>query len=93
MITNKELYLNLMKKTLSYLLWPEPPTPIQFVRLPPEKRLKRWIAIRIAKFLSKLNLTLSFDTKIVKEKRKLGQMRPLYADTMIGEYRLDNIQY
>jgi O-methyltransferase len=88
----EELYLDLLKKTISFTLWPEPPVPIDnFIGAKP--------------FLIKL--TLSFISRIFKFggfqivkpiahtniQREEGRVTTRLADSMIGLKRLDNIQY
>jgi O-methyltransferase len=85
------LYLQLMKKTLSFVLWEEPGTPIDLYahRLSFLKRM-------FVRFLS--SCFAAFDLQVVNRigpkpaDRIDGKIWPLYADTMIGLKRLDNIQ-
>ncbi len=105
---SEQLYLDLMKKTLSFTLWPEPPVPITtfYITSP----VKRFLVSAISKVLDKRKLYLvqKRDFSQVLDKRKLylvqkrdfsqsqrieGQIWPGYADTMIGLKRLDNLQY
>lgn len=87
----EQLYLDLMKKTLSFILWPEPPMPATtfFIKSP----IKRFLVLVLSKVLSRGRLQL-FRIRDFSEKQRIeGAMWPGYADTMIGLKRLDNLQY
>jgi len=88
----EDLYLTLMKNTLSFMLWPEPPIPVETFnyRNPPAKRF--WVAAS-SRILKKAGLTLVKDRKFSEKKRIEGHVWPGYADTMIGLKRLDNLQF
>jgi hypothetical protein len=86
------LYLDIMKKALSFSLWKEPGVPIETFNY---KRtfLKRFF-VNVLSTLARLN-----DWQIVKNvvftdgEREQGLGWPIQADTMIGLKRLDNIQF
>jgi O-methyltransferase len=89
----KKLYLETIKKTLSFSLWPEPPLDLEKFNysLNPIKRF----AVSIITFFTK---NTAF--KIVKERQISEQDRnegkffpPGYGHTMVGMKRLNNIQY
>jgi len=86
-----KLYLDLMKKTLSFMLWTEPHEPIMMLN---SKRLliKRILVSFIAQILDKVQLQLVYKRNYSNIKRVEGKIRPIYADTMIGLKRLDNLQ-
>jgi hypothetical protein len=88
------LYLDLMKKTLSFMLWPEPPIPLDTFNYPP--LTSRWVipinAI-ISRFFRLFNLQLVRPRGFSAEERLEGVVWPGYADTMIGLKRLDNLQF
>lgn len=88
----EKLYLDLMKKTISFFLWPEPPTPIEFLATA-RSPVKRLIISIVSKSLGIMNLKLAREKKISSEERINGQISPVYAHTMIGLKRLDNLQY
>jgi len=93
MTTNcQALYLDLMKKVLSFSLWPEPPIPVETVisKRSAAKRALVWILLRL---LSRTNLELAQKRLISTDEREDGRVWPAYADTMIGLKRLDNLQY
>lgn len=85
------LYLELLKKTLTYFLWGETAEPVNPVVVMPfgDTFIARWFV----EYLRKHNLQLmrSFDFDPVK--RAKGQDWPPLAETMIGLMRLDNLQF
>ena len=87
----EQLYLDLMKKTLSFILWPEPPVPIRtfYIRSP----VKRFLVSVVSQFLNKRKLQLVWNRDFLQSQRIEGRVWPGYADTMIGLKRLDNLQY
>lgn len=92
----EELYLDLLKKALTYYLWPEPPMPVETFSYTfgPVKRL---IAPFIASLLrlKRLQLVKQLDVNVTMEQREDGKYWPwpILAETMIGIKRLDNIQF
>jgi O-methyltransferase len=87
-----DLYLDLLKKSLSFLLWPEPPAVVEdfsYVR----KRWKRMGISLISKWLRKRNHGIVRRSGPTPAAREEGTIWPRYADTMIGLKRLDNLQY
>lgn len=90
--TPEKLYLNLMKKTLSFILWPEPPIAVEKFssRFLP---FKQFIFAVAGKFLAAKGLFLAKSRHVTLESREEGKCHTLaYADTMIGLKRLDNLQ-
>ncbi|MFZ6773928.1 TylF/MycF family methyltransferase [Undibacterium sp. SXout7W] len=85
------LYLELLKKTLSFTLWPEPPIPVKAFNYlqPPLKRFWFSLLSRVLK-LGQFQLVRDFHYKPAQ--RYEGQIWPSCADTMIGMKRLDNLQ-
>jgi len=90
----EKLYLDLIKKTLTYMLWPEPPQQIENSTnsLMP---FKEKVLVVLLKLLSTFNKDLKVvkEIKISKEMQENGKLWPAYAETMIGLKRLDNLQY
>ena len=80
------LYLDLMKKTLSFTLWPEPPEPL-CGRTP----VNRFIVSTISKILNIKHLQLAKKHDFSESQRSEGRVYPGLADTMIGLKRLDNL--
>jgi hypothetical protein len=88
----EDLYLDLLKKALSYSLWPEPGIPIEaFDRARPP--ITRYAARLISRVFRSRHLQLVKQTDATAEKRADGSIWPGYADTMIGLKRLENIQF
>jgi hypothetical protein len=81
------LYLDLMKKTLSFTLWPEPLAPY-YGRTP----VRRFLASAISKILDLKKLQIAEKRDFTEKQRTDGFIWPGYADTMIGLKRLDNLQ-
>jgi O-methyltransferase len=86
------LYLNLMKKALSFTLWPEPPLPLKKFNYT-RSTLARSFVSAVSTILDKGHLQLVRDPTISDEERENGQTWPGYADTMIGLKRLENLQF
>ena len=83
-----QLYLDLLKKTLSFTLWPEPPAPA-FQNSPVRKTLLTgFVNIFSGKKMKLVELA-----EVSGEDRVDGRIWPGYADTMIGMKRLENLQY
>ena len=85
-------YLDLLKKTLSFSLWPEPPVPLMLFNSR-RSAAKRLVAVVASKVVSAAGLQLSKPFWSSEEARQSGQIWPSYAHTMVGIKRLDNIQY
>src|SRR5215831_9348668 len=87
-----DLYLDLMKSTLNFALWPEPPVPIEafMYRKSAYKRLLIAVSSRL---LGLKNLQLFEKRNLRADARDEGRFWPGLAHTMIGRKRLDNLQY
>lgn len=86
------LYLDLLKKSLSFTLWPEPLAPIQlfnFGRLPLKTRLPVSI---ITNILKSTPYQVVFNRRVTDRQREEGKIWPVCAHTMIGMKRLNNLQ-
>lgn len=88
----EDLYLELIKKTLAFTLWPEPPVPIDTFNYT-RPLLKRLVASSISRILKFGGFQLAKLTAVTTDQREEGRIWPLYADTMIGLKRLDNLQF
>lgn len=87
-----ERYIDLLKKTLTFTLWPEPPIPI--LAFNSQRQIHQRIINNILASLFKIfGLQIVKDRNYSEKERTDGQIWPGYADTMIGVKRLDNIQY
>ncbi len=86
-----DLYLDLLKKTLSFSLWPEPPAPVETFR-DSHGPLKRAVVWGISKVLATRRLVLAKLPDVDPAEKAEGKIWPGYAHTMIGLKRLDNLQ-
>lgn len=87
-------YLNLLKKTLTFQLWPEPPLPATtFLNSKKKTRHKIIFNKLLESFFLKFNRLLLKPVISNKVDKLEGKAWSGYAHTMIGEKRLDNIQY
>lgn len=90
--TPELLYLDLIKKTLSYTLWEEPGMPVEMFAY--KKSFHQRILIRLLyKILRLFNCQAVKLTKHDDSHKIDGRIWPRYAETMIGLKRLDNIQF
>ena len=85
------LYLDLLKKTLTFGLWPEPPVPLMTFNYR-RPRLTRALVAAGSRLLGTLGLEVVKHHPRSAEQRHEGRGWPVYADTMIGVKRLDNLQ-
>ena len=86
----EKLYLDLLKKSLSFTLWPEPPTPIM-THNHQRSLVKRLLIAGISKVLKPFNLGIVKNINVTQDARTEGRLWPSYAETMIGLKRLDNL--
>jgi hypothetical protein len=92
MPTADQLYIDLLKKTLTFSLWPEPPMPIGYFSRRKSAPIRKTIN-GINRMLSKRGLMLGAVRDYSEELRQGGETWPGYADTMVGMKRLDNLDY
>jgi len=90
-IQPEKLYLELIKKTLSFMLWPEPPMPME-ISTYAQYPVKQFLISIVLKILRIKKLKLVKESNASIDERAEGQVWPVYADTMIGLKRLDNLQ-
>lgn len=88
----KERYLDLVKKTLSFTLWPEPPLPVEIYD-PNRKFISKLFVKVLSSLLKPFKLQLVKNRNVSDREREEGLFWPRYADTMVGLKRLDNIQF
>lgn len=84
------LYLDLMKKTLSFSLWPEPPIPLTLFNETRSPAKRAAVSI-LSRALAQRDLEIVKRRSVTDHQRSNGQFWPLYADTMIGMKRLDQL--
>ncbi len=89
---NADLYLDLLKKSLLFSLWPEPPVPIAAFN-DSRAKWKRHLISSVLILLRSRNLGLVLERNISAGDREEGKIWPGYAHTMIGRVRLDNLHY
>lgn len=82
------LYLDLMKKCLTRMLFPEQ---YQLI-LSPKSRMRRIAWRHVQGLLARLHLDLVDTTPVDLKKREEGLDWPAFAETMVGLKRLDNLQ-
>lgn len=85
------LYLDLLKKTLSFTLWREPGIPIDLFNQR-STLLRKPLSRAVSSALRLVDLELVRAPLYSEEERVQGMIHPLYADTMIGLPRLDNLE-
>jgi len=85
-----ELYLDLVKKTLSFSLWDDPGKPIEVVAF--RAGVLRPIVRAFARLLAKARLRVVILRDMEQERRVPGSTWPSYAHTMVGKARLDSLQ-
>ncbi len=86
------LYLDLMKKSLSYSLWPDPPVPVKHL-VTYKAAPFRWLSSAFDRVLGPKQLVLCREQHNKPERRDEGRFFPLCSHTMLGRKRLDNLQY
>jgi hypothetical protein len=94
MATNGEaaqLYLDLMKRTLSYALWPAPGMPVETFNHR-SALLRKPLVAGVARLLRLANLQLVRLPAYSDDDRASGKIHPVQAHTMIGMKRLENLQ-
>ena len=88
-----ELYLELLKRSLNFSLWPEPPIPAS-AQLRDHSRdgIKRKINLFIENLFKSVNRQIVKPLNYTDKDRLEGRGWSGYAHTMIGRQRLNNIQ-
>jgi hypothetical protein len=89
--TSEKLYLDLLKKTLTYSLWPIPLEPIENYSYR-RKKFKRLLIKYTLRVLRKKNLRIVKEQRYSEDQVNDGLIWPTYAYTMVGLKRLDNLQ-
>lgn len=86
------LYMDLIKKTLSYSLWEDPGMPIETF-IYKKSFVQRFFKKALVKGLGILGYQAVKLKKLDESEKEEGRIWPRYAETMIGLKRLDNIQF
>src|SRR2546430_8354486 len=87
----KELYLDLMKKSLTFLLWDESKL-YRPAFINPHPFYKRWLVNSIISYLGRSGRQITESVPAQTEERIQGRDWPTLAYTMVGLKRLDNLQ-
>ncbi len=88
----EDLYIDLLKRTLSFTLWPEPPIPIDTFNYSLPSFARLFISF-ISRILKSKRLQLVRLRDHTPGQRAEGRIWSQYAHTMIGLKRLDNLQF
>lgn len=88
---NRKLYLDLLRESVTYALWPEPDISVRTFLYK-----KKWhvakLQLLLDKFVSLFGLKLVEKRNPNKGEWLEGRGWPLYAHTMVGRKRLDNLR-
>jgi len=85
------LYLELLKKTLAFTLWPEPLVAVPHHHYKKTIKQKLFFGL-IVKMANRYGIQLAKQMEASEEMRTDGLFWPSFAHTMIGMKRLDNLQ-
>jgi O-methyltransferase len=88
---SRELYLNLMKRTLTGALYEDNDTILGGVRHQRPGNLKQRAARSVGGLASRFNLEIAYKKPYLPEDREIGHDTPSRADSMIGLRRMDNL--
>lgn len=87
----EHLYLDLLKKTLSFTLWPEPPVPLTMYNYD-RPAWKRGLVAVVERCATAVGVQVARPVHVTEAERAEGRYWPSCADTMIGLRRLDHLQ-
>jgi O-methyltransferase len=87
----KGMYLDLMKKSLTFQLWDESKL-FRLAPIDPHPFFKRWLVNGIVNYLKRSGRQITESLPSQTEERTKGRDWPPLAYTMIGLRRLDNLQ-
>ena len=91
-LSSRDRYIDLIKRTLTYSLWPEPPRPLTFLNHT-RPRTKRYLISTASRAAAAVGVELVQDISVAPDAKEEGRYWPGYAHTMIGIKRLDNLQF
>lgn len=75
----KELYLDLIKKALTFTLWDEPPIPIDMLASNSSSAVRRYCALLVSRILKRRNFQLVKVVGHSTDQKEQGQIWPRYA--------------
>jgi hypothetical protein len=84
------LYIDLLKKTLSYSLWEDPGKPLQSVAY--RAGFLKPLVLFLGRLLEKFRLRIVVLRDMEQERRVPGSTWPAWAHSMIGNERLSNLE-
>jgi O-methyltransferase len=85
-------YLDLLKRTLTYSLWDEPPAPITYPHWNIQRSFVKRQLIRVfAALAASRGWSIVEPRPYTQEQREAGHLWPMCAHTMIGRPRLDHL--
>ncbi len=88
--TPKHLYLDLLKNTLTFALWPEPPALVRVNA--PNRKLPKQLAVSVlVRAVELMGLRLVREVTPTWPERRDGVIWPRYAHTMVGLTRLNHL--
>jgi len=87
-----QLYIELLKKTLSFTIYKPMPVPVEFFWSRRDKIKKRFLAPLFEKIFGMFGAKLCFPQNFTKQEVEEGRIWPYQAHTMIGMRRLNNLQ-
>ena len=91
-LSSEERYLQLMKKALSFSLWPEPPIPLETFNY--QRSAVTRLLIEFATWMLHFKgISLVQHRRYTDEARARGQILPMHADTMIDITRRNSGLY
>jgi O-methyltransferase len=85
-------YINLLKHTLAFQLWPEPVRSLLDFQECNRELQVQMEALARNSGLSPTQLCIGLRPNVTEEDRRTGTFWPLVADTMVGMLRLDNVE-
>jgi len=86
----RQLYIELLKQTLCYGIYDEPPIPVELFW---SRRgwVKRWLAPMLGSIFRLLGTKLCFPVRYTRKEIEEGRIWPMQAHSMIGLKRMENL--
>jgi O-methyltransferase len=85
-------YINLLKKTLSYQLWPEPLHRVMLTEDQSQEIRNLLSGLESLKGVEPTQIQIGLDLQVSEHDRETGTFWPESADTMVGMLRLNNVE-
>jgi hypothetical protein len=93
MQSSDQLYLELLKNTLSFTIYKPMPVPVEFFWSRRGKIKKRFLAPLFKSFFGMFGAKLCFPQNFTRKEVEEGRIWPLQAHSMIGLKRMNNLQF